>query len=123
MALAVVPDTGSLGGDLRASLDALMEWLTHPRFSRILPDLVAETARDPELGEFSKAMIGAPRREVAMEMFQRAIERGELPADTDLELALDLLAAPVYWRLIVRADGAGPDHLDKFAHTRAIAAQ
>lgn len=124
VALAVVPDTGSLRGDLRASLDALMEWLTHPRFSRILPDLVAETARNPELGEFSKAMIGVPRRELATVMFQRAIERGELPADTDIELALDLLAAPVYWRLIVRTEEAGPDYLDSLADTvlRAIRA-
>jgi hypothetical protein len=48
-----------------------------------------------------------------MVMFQRAIERGELPADIDLELALDLFAAPIYWRLTVRAVEAGPGYLDR----------
>jgi hypothetical protein len=95
----------------------LVEWLTHPRFSRILPDLIAETARNPALGDVVKTMIGAPRRERAIVVFQRAIERGELLPDTDLELALDLIAAPVYWRLTVRAAEAEPGYLDKLTDT------
>ncbi|AQZ61540.1 Transcriptional regulator, TetR family [[Actinomadura] parvosata subsp. kistnae] len=114
---ATVPDTGSLRGDVRAILDVLMEWMTHPRFRRILPDLVAEAARNPELADASIAMIGTPRRERARPMFERAIERGELPPDTDVELALDLVAAPIYWRLTVRGVEAGPGYLDALADT------
>ena len=33
-------------------------------------------------------------------IFDRAIERGELPAETDVELALDLLYGPVYHRFL-----------------------
>lgn len=113
VARAATPDTGSLRGDIREALDAVVNWLTDPRFSRILPDLVAETARNPELGEFVKTMIGTPRREHSAEMLRRAVERGELRTDLDLELVLDLLAAPVYWRLSVRASPAEPDYLDK----------
>jgi AcrR family transcriptional regulator len=112
---AAAPDTGSLRGDIRESLDSLMHWLSHPRFSRILPDLVAEMARNPELGKIVDGMIGRPRRERALAMLQRAIERGELATDTDLELALDLLAAPIYWRLTVRAGHAEPGYLDKLS--------
>ncbi|GAA5038251.1 TetR/AcrR family transcriptional regulator [Thermocatellispora tengchongensis] len=108
-----VPDTGSLRGDLRATLDTVMRWLTHPRFSRIMADMVAEVARSPELGEVVETMVGTPKRERGMVMLRRAIERGELPPDTDLELALDLIAAPVYWRLVVRAAEAGPGYLDR----------
>ncbi|WP_137147389.1 TetR/AcrR family transcriptional regulator [Mycolicibacterium sp. CR10] len=112
VAKATFPDTGSLRGDMRAALDALMDWLTHPRFSRILPDLVAEMARNPELAALVESMTGGPRREQAAAMFQRAIERGELHPDVDMELALDLLAAPLYWRLVVRAVDVGPGYLD-----------
>jgi tetracycline repressor-like protein len=35
-----------------------------------------------------------PRREQARVIFARAIERGEIPANTDVEIALDLLTAP-----------------------------
>ena len=112
VARATFPDTGSLHGDLRASLDALMDWLTHPRFSRILPDLVAEMVRNPELAALVDSMTGGPRREQAARIFQRAIERGELHPDVDTELALDLIAGPVYWRLVVRAVDVSPDYLD-----------
>jgi AcrR family transcriptional regulator len=113
VARAAVPDTGTLRGDLRAALGAVADWLTDPHFSRILPDLVAETARNPELGDFVKSMIGTPRREHSAQMLRRAVDRGELRADLDLDLVLDLLAAPVYWRLSVRASEAEPDYLDK----------
>ncbi|MBF6546270.1 TetR/AcrR family transcriptional regulator [Nocardia brasiliensis] len=109
---ATVADTGSLRGDLRETLNGLLEWLTHPRFSRILPDLVAETARNPELAEFVDTMIGTPRRTRGAELLRRAIDRGELPADLNIELALDIVAAPLYWRLSVRSAPIDSDYLD-----------
>ena len=110
---AEFPDTGSLVGDLRQSLEALARWLSHPKFSRILADLVAEMGRNPELSDVVEGMIGQPRRDRGLVLLQRAIERGELDADTDLELALDLLAAPIYWRLLVRDGQLEPGYLDK----------
>ncbi|WP_036437492.1 TetR/AcrR family transcriptional regulator [Mycobacterium sp. URHB0044] len=115
VAQAPASDTGSLHGDIRELLGAVMRWLSHPRFSRILPDLVAEMARNPELNTLVDGMIGQPRREQGREMLQRAIARGELSPDTDLELALDVLAAPIYWRLTVRGGRAEPGYLDKLA--------
>jgi AcrR family transcriptional regulator len=113
--LATAPDTGSLRDDLVGILRALMDWLTHPRFSRILPDLAAEGVRNPEVAEAVRTAIGEPRRAVGAAMLRRAVERGELPADTDLEMALDLIAAPVYWRLSVRQAPAEPGYLDHLA--------
>jgi AcrR family transcriptional regulator len=110
---ADIPDTGSLRSDIREVLDGVAKWLSHPKFSRILPDLVAEMARTPELSDLVEGMIGRPRRERALVMLERAIERGELDRDTDLELALDLLAAPIYWRLTVRDGDMEPHYLDK----------
>ncbi|MFG1694805.1 TetR/AcrR family transcriptional regulator [Nonomuraea sp. NPDC049309] len=117
IAMIKVSDTGTLRGDLRASLEAVARWLTHPRFASILPDLVAEMARNPELGEVVGLLVGEPKRERTAEIFRRAIARGELPEDTDIELALDLIAAPVYWRLAVRAAEAGPSYLDDLTDT------
>ncbi|HET6190508.1 MAG TPA: TetR-like C-terminal domain-containing protein, partial [Trebonia sp.] len=34
------------------------------------------------------------------DIFVRAIERGEIPADLDLEVALDLIYGPLYHRLL-----------------------
>lgn len=110
---AEIPDTGSLLGDLRQSLESLARWLSHPQFSRILSDLVAEMARSPELSDFVEGMIGQPRRERGLVLLQRAIDRGELDPGTDMELALDLLAAPIYWRLLVRDGDVESGYLDK----------
>ncbi|MBA8930618.1 AcrR family transcriptional regulator [Kutzneria viridogrisea] len=49
--MADVADTGTLRGDLHATVVAVAEWLTEPPFSRIVPDLVAEATRTPELAE------------------------------------------------------------------------
>ncbi|MET0190117.1 MAG: TetR/AcrR family transcriptional regulator [Pseudonocardia sediminis] len=109
---AATTDTGSLRGDVRAMLAGLQEWLTHPRFAAILPDLVAEQGRRPELAAAVAEAVGEPRREHGAAVLRRGIERGELAPDVDRELALDLLAAPIYWRHSVRRAAAGPEYLD-----------
>jgi AcrR family transcriptional regulator len=115
LGLATAPDTGTLRGDIVGILQALWEWLTHPRFSRILPDLAAEGVRNPEVAEAVRTAIGEPRRAVGATVLRRAVDRGELPPDMDVEMALDLIAAPVYWRLSVRRAPAEPDYLDNLA--------
>ncbi|OLR92709.1 TetR/AcrR family transcriptional regulator [Actinokineospora bangkokensis] len=111
--MARVPDTGSLRGDLRAVLAGVHEWITHPLLSRILPDLTAEATRTPALAGVIADMIGEPRRARGAEVLTRAVARGELPADVDVELAMDLVAAPLYWRVRVRQAELEDDYLDK----------
>ncbi|WP_432543689.1 TetR/AcrR family transcriptional regulator [Kineococcus sp. SYSU DK002] len=96
------PDTGSLRSDLLALVQQVVQWLSDARVSRILPDLTAEAARTPELADAVAASIGRPRREHGAVVLRRAVERGELDPGIDEELALDLLAALVHWRLVVR---------------------
>jgi hypothetical protein len=43
-----------------------------------------------------------PRRGQARAVFRRAIDRGEIPADTNIEVAIDLLYGPLYHRLLHR---------------------
>jgi AcrR family transcriptional regulator len=122
--MADTTDTGTLRGDIRASVSAIAAWLTEPPFSRIIPDLVAESARTPELAAAIAAAIGEPRRAMARPRLERAIARGELPADTDLEMAQDLVAALIYWRMVVRQAPVEPDYLDRVTDTvlRALGA-
>lgn len=95
------PDTGSLEGDLRASLRIAARHLRHPLVSRIVPDLLAETARDSAFGAVVYERIGVARRDRGLAMVRRAVERGELPAVVDHALAADMIAAPLYWRLAI----------------------
>jgi AcrR family transcriptional regulator len=114
------PDTGTLRGDVRGLLDGMLAWLTHPQIARILPDVSAEAVREPELAEALRTAVGSPRRDAARVVLDRASARGELGVSP--ELALDLIGAPLYWRLSVRHAGVEPGELDELADalTRAL---
>lgn len=116
-----VPDTGNLHDDIREYLAGGQAALTHPLARKIIPDLLAEAARNPTLTDALLAMVQNPRRAKAAQLVERAIARGELPADTDIGMCLDLLAGPLYWRLIVVQDGTEGDYLDRLAGKVAAA--
>ena len=63
--------------------------------------MLAEGAPEPELRAIFSAALVEPRREVLRTILRRAIERGEIRPDADLELAVDLLAGPMVYRIII----------------------
>ncbi|MFJ3043480.1 TetR/AcrR family transcriptional regulator [Streptomyces tendae] len=110
---ADTPDTGSLRGDVLAYLTKTEQALRHPLVSRILPDLLAARAYHPGIAATLGERIGEERREKVGTILRRAVERGELPADTDLDLGLDFLAGPLYWATAVRQAPTEPGLLDR----------
>lgn len=109
------PDTGSLAGDVRALLENVLTWLTDDRVRRVYPDLIAEAQRTPALGEALMDYVGLPRRARAVEVLDRAVERGELDVDADQEVIVDALGALVFWRLIALGKPVSARHLDRVA--------
>jgi len=108
-----VPDTGSLHTDIRKYLENGRAALCHPLACRIIPDLLAESTRNPELAAALLETVRTPRRAKATLLLRRAIDRGELAEDTDIELGLDFIAGPLYWRLTVVHSATGTDYLDR----------
>ncbi|MFF2073565.1 TetR-like C-terminal domain-containing protein [Kitasatospora sp. NPDC058162] len=106
-------DTGTLRGDVLAFLTEVADALRQPLPARIIPDLIAEGGRNPELAEALFSTVRDTRRAKATELLERAVDRGELPADLDRGIALDLLVGPLYWRLAVVHTPTAPDHLDR----------
>lgn len=113
-----IPDTGTLYGDVRQFLVNACAALEHPLVSAIVPDLLAEANRTPELAEALLGAIRSPRRAKAALLLQRAIDRGELRPDLSLEMGLDQLAGPLYWRLVVIRTPTEDDYFDRL--TRQI---
>jgi AcrR family transcriptional regulator len=95
------PDAGSLRADVREFLINASRALCHPQVNMILPDLLAEVARNPQLAEPFFRTVRDPRRANAGAILDRAVQRGELDEEFDRELALDFLGGPLYWRLVV----------------------
>ncbi len=93
-------DTGSLAGDLLALMRPWVRQLAAKPYGRVIAALILRAQSDPQFAEVYRARFVQPRRDQAQLIFARAIERGEIPADTDIEVALDLLYGPVYHRML-----------------------
>jgi AcrR family transcriptional regulator len=75
------------------------------RDGALVKALLAEAQFDPELATAFRERWTLPRRAMALEVFREAVRRGELRPDIDLEATIDLLYAPLYYRLQM---GTGP---------------
>jgi Tetracyclin repressor-like, C-terminal domain len=56
--------------------------------------------------------VAPPRRAAGRAVLQAAIDRGELPAQMDTELALDLLIAPLAFRVLIVDGNSDDEYLD-----------
>ncbi|WP_030753392.1 TetR/AcrR family transcriptional regulator [Streptomyces griseus] len=117
------PATGSLEGDVRALLTVASHALRHPIASQVIPELLVEAARQPEIAEPVRTALldGLDGKEgVVAQIVREAVARGELPAGTDPARALDLLVGPLYWRLVVARTELPKGYVDEL--TRAAVA-
>ncbi|MFO0578061.1 MAG: TetR-like C-terminal domain-containing protein [Polyangia bacterium] len=96
---APAPDTGCTRSDLLAGVRTLSTAFAKG-LGPVLPGLVAALAADPALARSFREQVLIPRRASMAAALRRGIERGELARDLDVELALDLLAAPLYYRTL-----------------------
>jgi hypothetical protein len=71
----------------------------------VVKALLAEAQFDVELATAFRERWTLPRRKMALAVFHKAISQGELRSDIDLEATIDLLYAPMYYRLQM---GTGP---------------
>ncbi|MGW9440005.1 TetR/AcrR family transcriptional regulator [Streptomyces sp. NPDC055607] len=115
------PATGSLYGDVRALLDVAAHALSHPVASRVVPDLLVEAARHPEIADAVKAALLDGQQGVVARIVREAVARGDLPEGADPDRALDLIAGPLYWRLVVVRTPPPPGYVDDLARS-AVAA-
>ena len=62
--------------------------------------MVPDSVRNPELGQVHEQFV-RHRRAGTIAALDRAIARGELRADVDVEVAADVLAGPIFYRHLV----------------------
>jgi AcrR family transcriptional regulator len=100
---AVTPqkfESGVLRSDLIALLGAWTRLSSSRPFGRVVAALLAEARTDPAFSaEYQRRML-EPRRDTARMIFAHAVARGEIPGETRVEVAIDLLYGPLYHRLL-----------------------
>jgi AcrR family transcriptional regulator len=90
-----LPDTGDLRSDLETMLRAMVDRLRGAD-GPVLLAFAAERLHHPELAaEFERSVIGAKRAHVR-NLIIAAVRRGELPADTDVDLTTEVGPALVW---------------------------
>jgi hypothetical protein len=97
---ATIPDTGTLRGDLIAMIKppTIQEG---ERKLRVMAGLASMISRSPELADAAREAIVAPRIELNRMFLQRAVDRGEIPADTDIDLVATISPAMVSYRALM----------------------
>ena len=101
---APFPDTGDLSTDIHQQLQNFVHFLAGWR-GRVFKAFMAAAQSDAAFAESFRADWILPRRAEAKEIFVRHREEGRLPQDIDLELLLDAMYGPIYFRLLA---GHGP---------------
>jgi hypothetical protein len=85
--------------------------ITETNFGPVIRALLSQIAGNPKLGDPFRETVVQTRREEVAKMVARGIERGDICADADAQIATELLVGPVYFRLIF-----GGELNEEFAH-------
>ncbi len=98
-----VPDTGSTIDDMIIQVNNLAKFLTS-REGRVINEIIAEGQFDQKLAETYRTIYFKPRRLDSRYILERGISRGELKEDLDIELVIDLIFGPLFYRLLITGD-------------------
>jgi AcrR family transcriptional regulator len=95
-----VADSGSTRDELLAAVTNPMRAVTETDFGPVIKAMLSQIASNPRIGDPFRATVVEARREEITKVIQRGIARGDLRADADAGVATELLAGPVYFRLM-----------------------
>jgi len=101
MSHPILTDTGSVRDDLIGCFAGMTKASYEGRLGDMMLSLMDAAQRDPELGRLVRGMHEQKRR-VAIDVVERAVARGELPADLDVDLFVTMLSGPLVYTKLVR---------------------
>jgi AcrR family transcriptional regulator len=99
--IPVVTDTGSLRDDLISCFSGMTKASYEGRLGDMMLSLMDAAQRDPELGRLVRAQADQ-RRRFATNVLERAVARGELAEDVDIDLLVTLMSGPLVYTKLVR---------------------
>jgi AcrR family transcriptional regulator len=116
-----LPDRGSLAADIEGVVLQFAALLNRPETATALMAVVAESTRDEPLRERIRTSIVDRQKRLVVEGRARATARGELPPESDPEVAartadliFDVVAGAVVHRTLVSAEPADEEWVRAF---------
>ncbi|MFI7106720.1 TetR/AcrR family transcriptional regulator [Nonomuraea sp. NPDC050227] len=107
-----LPDTGDIEADLKTVMRATVAEFADPGFEAPIRALNLEIVADPELAAQYREKLAGPVDEAKKARLRSAQQAGQLAPDADLDLALELLYAPLYQRWLLRSGPLTPQYAD-----------
>lgn len=108
----VLPDTGDIEADLKTVMRATVAEFADPGFEAPIRALNLEIVGDPELAAQYREKLAGPVDEGKKARLRSAQRAGQIAPDADLDLALELLYAPLYQRWLLRSGPLTPQYAD-----------
>src|SRR5690242_2569984 len=96
-----IPDTGSTERDIRELMRRAVKVYRGSLEARVMPGLVEAISRDRKVARAVREGFLKRRRSELATVLERGVERGDLRPGLDIELALDVLAGPLFYRLLI----------------------
>jgi AcrR family transcriptional regulator len=107
-------DTGSIRGDLIASYRAVLAFVNTAEGAAFIRTSVVESVRDERIAALYRSSTER-REDMSRATFERAIERGELRADIDVETAVQWLGGLLVARAITQRAMPGVEQAEALA--------
>jgi AcrR family transcriptional regulator len=107
-------DTGSLRDDLTAQMRNFARVLAGPG-GRMLRSFIVAARSDPEVAAAFRSIWSEPRRTEAKRMLREKQSRGQLRKSEDLDLVLDSLYGPLYYRFLVKNEPPSQKYAEALA--------
>src|ERR1700678_3029105 len=95
------PDTASLRDDLQTQARNFARVLSGSK-GKMLRSFIVAARSDPDVAAAFRSIWSVPRRKEARKMLRRKQAHGQLRKDVDLDLLLDALYGPLYYRFLVK---------------------
>ncbi|MEA2546384.1 MAG: hypothetical protein QOI09_1657 [Chloroflexota bacterium] len=95
-----IQDVGDTRAELLAAVENPIRAIVGSPFGPVIRAMMSQIAGNPAIGDpFRSAVVAARRAEIGR-VIERGIARGDLRPDADASVATELLAGPVYFRLV-----------------------
>jgi AcrR family transcriptional regulator len=107
-----LPDTGDVAADLSAVVRAIVAELADPKLSGTTRALMIEMQDDAEFADMVLERLLGPQLQAIAERLRTAQDAGQLRADLDLAVAVELLVGPLYHRWLLRTAPLTEEYAD-----------
>jgi AcrR family transcriptional regulator len=96
-----LPENATAAESLEAHVVAAVNLFTATQAGALMRSLIADAQSHDEIARALRDQWLRPRRAVSADIIRKGMADGEFRPDLDVEVVLDLLFAPIYYRLLL----------------------